>query len=174
MMGMGLIRGLAFGVAATFAVGGNGFIVVEARAVAATPQAAANESLNKIIQRAIRAEGSFFTAAERAVIERKCGYAPGEWDGHDVSINDDGFDCRNGKRVDDPEMRALLEEAKPRIARRMSGVMERSDVKAAIDRVSENATRKALASIDHARIAREAARAAREAIEEERREMRRR
>jgi hypothetical protein len=169
-MGIGLVRGLALGVAAAFAVGGNGFIVVEARAMAATLQATPSQDLNRTIQRAIRADGPFFTPAEQAVINSKCGYAPGEWDGYDVYINDDSLRCKNGKRVDDPEMRALLEVAQPRIGRRVERVMARADVQAAIQRVSEDATRRALASIDHAKIA---ARAAREALEETRWEMRR-
>jgi hypothetical protein len=171
---MGLVRGLVVGVAAAFAIGGNGFIVVEARAMVAAPQPEAHGSLSKTINRAIRAEGPFFTEAEQAVIVRKCGYAPGEWDGFDVSINDDGLHCRNGKRVDDPEMRALLEVARPRIRDRVERVMASAEIRGAIQRVSEDATRRALTSIDHAKIAREATRAAREAMEQTRLEMRRR
>ena len=170
-MGMGLARGMAFALAAAFAVGGNGFIVVEARALAAAPEEGAHGALHRTIQRAIRAEGPFFTPREQAVINAKCGYAPGEWDGHDVNINNGVFRCRNGKRVDDPEMRALLDVAQPRIQQRVRSAMAQPEVEAAIRQVSENATRRAMASIDHARIAREAARSARRAAADVERQM---
>jgi len=73
---------------------------------------------------AINAGGSFFTPAEQALISRKCGYAPGAWDGRDVHISNEVFRCRNGKRVDDPEMRSLLRVAQPRIDRRLELAIE--------------------------------------------------
>jgi hypothetical protein len=139
----------------------------------------AGETLGRTIDRAIKADGPFFTAEERAVIERKCGYAPGSWDGFEANMSDGVFRCGNGKRVDDPEMRALMAAAGRRIGARVEAVMESAEVKAAIARVSEEATREALAAVDHARIAERAARdaevavrkameAARESLEERR------
>jgi hypothetical protein len=134
---------------------------------------AAGDRLGETISRAIKAEGPFFTDAERAVIERKCGYAPGEWDGFDANMSDGRFVCTNGKRVDDAEMRALMDVAGPRIGRRVSAAMARPEVEAAIAAVAEAATREALASVDEAAIAREVEAAVREAMAETRRSARR-
>jgi hypothetical protein len=171
-MKMGLGRSAVVVVSGVLALAWVGGIASSAAVAARAGEA--GDRLSTTIRHAIRAEGPFFTPAEMAVINRKCGYAPGEWDGFEVNINDDGFRCKNGKRVDDPEMRALLRGAQPRIADRVERAMARADVRAAIQRLSEDATRRALASIDHARIAREATRAAREAMEQTRLEMRRR
>jgi len=140
------MRGAALGWASIIGVFGNGFVVTEARAVASAP-AAAEGRLNETIQRAMRAEGPFFTPAEQAVIERKCGYAPGQWDGHQVNISDGVFHCTNGRKVDDAEMRALLEVAEPRISRRVESVMESAEVQKAISDVAEQATAEALRAV---------------------------
>jgi hypothetical protein len=78
------------------------------------------------------------------VIERKCGYAPGAWDGFEANLSDGSFTCRDGRRVDDPEMRAVLRAAAPRIEARVEAVMARADVAAAIARVAEVAAARAL------------------------------
>ena len=106
-----------------------------------------DESLNRIINRELRADGPFFTAPERALIERKCGYAPGQWDGFDVNISNGVFSCRDGRRVDDPELRAMLHAAQPRISQRVREVMARPAVTAAISRVAHEATERALREV---------------------------
>ena len=108
------------------------------------------DSLGRVINRALRADGPFFTPAERALIERKCGYAPGQYDGFDANISNGIFTCSNGRRVDDPELRAMLRAAEPRIAGRVRAVMARPEVTAAIDRVARVATERALRRV-HAR-----------------------
>ena len=136
---------------------------------------AAGERLGATIDRAIRADGPFFTAEERAVIERKCGYAPGEWDGYEANMSDGVFRCANGRKLDDAETRALMAAAGERIGRRVEAVMQSAEVREAIERVSEEATREALAAVDHAKIAERAARdaevAVRKAMEETRRSL---
>ncbi|HTU09721.1 MAG TPA: hypothetical protein VMG08_02385 [Allosphingosinicella sp.] len=111
---------------------------------AATPP---EESLNRIINRELRAGGPFFTAPERALVERKCGDAPGTWDGFQVNINNGVLTCANGRRVDDPELRALLRAAEPRISRRVEAVMDRPVVTAAIARVAAEAEERALREV---------------------------
>lgn len=86
---------------------------------AAAPRDEGRDALSTLIDRNLRAGGSWFTPAERAVIERKCGYAPGEWDGFEADLSDGSFVCRGGRKVDDPEMRALLRAAAPRIEARV-------------------------------------------------------
>jgi hypothetical protein len=96
---------------------------------------------------AIHEGGPFFTPQEQAVISRKCGYAPGEWSGHDFSINNGVFTCPNGRKVDDAEMRALLQVAQPRITARINAVMARPEVQAAIRETANGAMREALANL---------------------------
>jgi hypothetical protein len=106
-----------------------------------------DQALSATINRAIRAGGPFFTPAERGVIERKCGYSPGQWDGYDVDIENGVFRCANGKRVDDAEMRALIQVAKPRIAARVTDVMARPEIRTAIQDQAIRAAREALANL---------------------------
>ncbi|HEX8578869.1 MAG TPA: hypothetical protein VF655_04655 [Allosphingosinicella sp.] len=143
-------------------------------AASAHPAAAPEDKLGERIEAAIKKDGPFLTAAERAVIERKCGYPAGSFDGFEVSITNGVLTCRDGRRVDDAEMRALLAVAEPRIERRVRSVMESPEVQGAIEAVAENAQREALASIDHAKIARETAEAVRKGLAEAEAEMRRR
>jgi hypothetical protein len=115
---------------------------------ARTAPVGGNDELSALINRSLRAGGSWFTPAERAVIERKCGYKPGEWDGFEANLSDGVFTCRNGREVDDPEMRALLRAAAPRIEARVEGVMKRADVTAAIARVAEVAAAGAMREVE--------------------------
>jgi len=124
---------------------------------AATPETEANGRLNTLIQQSIREGGPFFTAEERAVIERECGYAPGSWDGFEANMSDGVFHCTNGRRVDSAEMRAVMEAAGPRIGARVSRAMARPEVTEAISRVAAEASEAALRNIDVEAIAREAA-----------------
>ena len=126
------------------AAAGLATIVVPADARAADEP---GEALGSVINQAIHDGGPLFTPAERALIERKCGYAPGEWDGRSFSVDDGVFHCRNGKMVDDPEMRAMLAVAQPRIGARISAAMARPEVQAAIRRVADEAVQKALANL---------------------------
>ena len=111
---------------------------------AATPEQSAEAVLEHRIQAALRADGPFFTPAERAVIERKCGYRRGEWDGFDSNMMNGQFHCTNGRVVDDPEMRALLRVASPRISARVHAAMSRPDIREAISRVAREATARAM------------------------------
>ena len=110
----------------------------------ATPE---SEALGRTISRELRAGGPWFTAGERALVERRCGYAPGQWDGFEVSISNDALICRDGRRVEDPGVRAMLREASPRISARVRGVMARPAVRNAIDRGARLATERALAQV---------------------------
>jgi hypothetical protein len=106
------------------------------------------DALSALIDRHLRSGGSWFTPAERAVIERKCGYAPGAWDGFEANLSNGVFTCRDGRRVDDPEVRAVLKAAAPRIEARVEAVMKRADVASAIARVAETAAAEALAEME--------------------------
>jgi hypothetical protein len=120
--------------------------------IAAVPASAAAASddpapLGTVINEAIHRDGPMLTPAEQGVIRAKCGYAPGEWDGSDFSINNGVFLCSNGKKVDDPEMRALLKVVQPRISARVSAAMTSPEVQAAIRATADEAARKALANL---------------------------
>ena len=135
---------------------GSGAAGAEARPAGGAREA--GDRLGARIEAALKADGPFFTPEEQAVIARKCGYPAGSWDGFEVNVSNGVLTCRGGKRVDDAEMRALLAVAEPRIERRVETVMESAEVQSAIRAVSEEAEREALASIDHAAIAREVSR----------------
>jgi hypothetical protein len=112
---------------------------------------AQEDELSGLIDRNLRSGGSWFTPAERAVIERKCGYAPGEWDGFEANLSNGTFICRDGRKVDDAEVRAVLKTAAPRIEARVEAVMARADVAAAIGRVAAAAADEALRGMDERR-----------------------
>lgn len=114
---------------------------------AASKASPEGQALDRIIDRELHAGGSFFTAPERALIERKCGYAPGSWDGFSINISNNVLTCSNGRRVDDTEVRAMLRTAEPRIEARVEEVMSRPAVRAAINRVAETATAEAMREI---------------------------
>lgn len=145
-----------------------------AGSASAHPGAAPEDKLGQRIEAAIKADGPFLTAAERAVIERKCGYPAGSFDGFEVSISNGVLTCRDGRKVDDAEMRALLAVAEPRIERRVRSVMESAEVQGAIRAVADEAQREALASINHEKIARETAEAVRKGMKAAEEAMRRR
>ncbi|MDQ8758146.1 hypothetical protein RCO27_18115 [Sphingosinicella sp. LHD-64] len=107
----------------------------------------AEQALDTTIERAIRAGGPFFTPAEQAVINRACGYAPGEWDGYELNMHRDVLRCTDGRRVDDPAVRRVVRNAGPRIGRRVEAAMARPEVTAAINRVAAEATAAALREI---------------------------
>lgn len=124
--------------------------LVLAQPAPASPGSGSDE-LSALINREIRAGGSWFTPAEQAVIVRKCGYAPGEWDGFEVQMTGGKLHCSNGRVVDDSEMHALIRAAEPRIEARVKRVMARSDVRAAISRVAEVAAAEAIAEMGRSR-----------------------
>jgi hypothetical protein len=160
----------AAGIAAALALSASGPAAAHpARGGEAAAEAraeAAGERLGARIQAALREGGPFFTAEERAVIERACGYPAGSWDGFEANMSDGEFVCSNGRRTRSPEVQAVMESAGPRIGRRVSDAMARADIQGEIDRIAREATAVALASIDRAEIAREAAEAAQEATRE--------
>lgn len=65
------------------------------------------------------------------MIDRACGYAPGEWNGRQVNEIDNVFYCTNGRKVSSPEVRALMAAASPRIDACIDSVMTRPGVSAA-------------------------------------------
>jgi hypothetical protein len=105
----------------------------------------------ELIQRKLRADGPFFTPAERTVIERACGYAPGEWDGYSISTHGDTLVCRNGRRAEGPEVRAVMDAAGPRISRRVRAVMNDPEITAAIERIGRDARITAMRALERHR-----------------------
>jgi len=128
---------------------------------------ASGERLGSLIRERLRADGPFLTAEEQSVIERACGYERGSWDGHNFSISDDVVICPNGRRVDSPEVRAVAATAGPRIRARVRSILDSPEVRAAMDRVGDDAAAEALRAVERARPQIEAA--TRQAAEEARR-----
>lgn len=120
-------------------------------APAAAGRVEGEKALSALINRELRAGGSWFTPAEQRVIEQKCGYKPGEWDGFEARLTNGEFHCTNGKVVSDPEMRALIAAAGPRINKRVKTVMGRADVRAAISRVASAAAAEAMREVESRR-----------------------
>jgi len=114
---------------------------------AATSAEASGEALGRTIESRLRADGPFFTPEERVVIERACGYAPGEWDGFEISLGGDVLTCTNGRRAEGAEVRAVLAAARPRIEARVGRVMASAEVRGAIARVAEVAAAEATREI---------------------------
>src|SRR4051812_46603934 len=115
------------------------------------PAAAADEAGDKLgamVSAAIRSGGPFFDAADRAVVERECGYNPGSWDGVEMSMTGDTFRCTNGRLLVDPEVRAIVPRAEPLIEKRVQAVMARPEIAAEIDRIADEAASRALAALD--------------------------
>ena len=110
-----------------------------------------SDDLSALINRELRAGGSWFTPAEQAVIVRKCGYQPGEWDGFEIRLTGGKLHCANGRVVEDSETRALIRAAEPRIEARVKRVMARSDVRAAISEVAEAAAAEAMEEMRRSR-----------------------
>ena len=150
---------LGFAAAALALAGAAGAQTGEARQ-------ASGERVGEAVERAIEAEGPWLTKEEQALIERKCGQAPGSSERHGISLSDGALRCPDGRKVDDAETRALVAVVQPRIERRVKAVMESAAVKQAIALASAEAAVGALRSVDHAKIAREAARDVEAALRE--------
>jgi hypothetical protein len=115
----------------------------------AAPRVKGEQDLSALINRELRSGGSWFTPEEQKVIERKCGYRPGEWDGFEANLSDGTFTCRNGRVVTgDAEMSAVLRAVRPRIEARVGRVMARANVKAAIGRVAAAAAAEAMREVE--------------------------
>ena len=131
-------------------------ILVSALALGPGTASSANEvesagaRLGELITSRLRAGGPFFTNEEKAVIDRACGYAPGEWDGFELNTRDDVLICTDGRRVDTPEVRRVLDAARPRIERRVEEIMDSAEVRGAIARITSHATARAMRAMETA------------------------
>ena len=111
---------------------------------AGSDETTAEARMERAIDRALHADGPFLNAEERALVERKCGYAAGSWDGNNFSMNNGVLHCTNGRKADDAEVRAMMAVAGQRIERRVKKAMAQPEVVAAIDAVAREATAEAL------------------------------
>jgi hypothetical protein len=111
--------------------------ITASQVAAKSPQCREAESrLDQLVDRAIDEGHPFFTPAERAVIERACGYGAGSWNGYQVNMIGDVFHCTNGRRVSSPEVRAVMAAASPRIDAHVDRALERPEIVAAMERVA--------------------------------------
>jgi len=114
----------------------------------ATADPGDDAGLGEEINRQLRADGPWFTPEEQAVIDRACGYAPGEWDGFELNMRDDTLVCTNGRRADGAEVRRVLRAAEPRIEARVERVMASAEVQGRIARITERATAAAMRAVE--------------------------
>lgn len=103
--------------------------------------------LSRTIDAAMAAEGGWLLPAERALIDRKCGHVGADVGRDSVTMTNGVLICANGRRVDDPEVRAMMEAAGQRISRRVQAVMDSPAVRDAIAAISDRAVREALDSL---------------------------
>jgi hypothetical protein len=105
------------------------------------------DRLGAAIDRAVEADGPWLLPTERSLIERKCGHLPGTREDDSVSFSNGVLVCANGRRVDDPETRAMVAAVGPRISRRVERMMSSPAIRNAIDAVSSDAVRRALSAL---------------------------
>ncbi len=107
---------------------------------------AAGDRLGRVLEAAMEEE-PFLTEEEQALIERKCGYARGSKKSESLTISDGVLHCSNGRKVDDPEVRAMMKVAGPRIEKKVQAIMDRPEIKRAIAMVADEATAEALREV---------------------------
>ena len=150
----------AIGLAAASAGGPASAAPAERRASSERGTEAAERRLERLVDAGIREGGPFFTAEERAVIERACGYEAGSFDGFSANMRDRTFVCSNGRRVDTPEVRAVMEAAAPRIEERVRRTLGSPEFREAVTAIASNATEQAMRAVRESGVAAEAARRA--------------
>jgi hypothetical protein len=117
----------------------------------------AERRLNRLVDAGIREGGPFFTDEERAVIERACGYEAGSYDGFSANMTDGTFICSNGRRVDTPEIRALMATAGPRISERVRRTLGSLEFRDAISEIARTASEQAVRAVRESGVAERAA-----------------
>jgi hypothetical protein len=114
---------------------------------------AAERRLNRLVDAGIRDGGPFFTDEERTVIERACGYEAGSFDGFTANMSDGTFICSNGRRVDSPEIRAVMASAGPRISERVRRTLGSPEFREAVSEIARNASEQAMRAVRESRVA---------------------
>lgn len=107
----------------------------------------AGDRLGRVLEAAMKEE-PFLTAEEQALIERKCGYAAGSKESESLTLSDGVLHCSNGRKVDDPEVRAMMKVVGPRIEKRVKAIMDRPEIKRAIAMVADEAAAEALREVE--------------------------
>lgn len=120
----------------------------------------AEERLERLVDRGIRDGGPFFTAEERAIIERACGYDAGSFDGFTANLRDGVFICSNGRRVDTPEVRAVMAAAGPRITERLDRTLGSAEFREAVSAIAARASEQAMRAVRESGVAEGAGRRA--------------
>ncbi|HZF94629.1 MAG TPA: hypothetical protein VEZ20_07105 [Allosphingosinicella sp.] len=117
----------------------------------------AERRLERLVDAGIREGGPFFTDAERAVIERACGYEAGSYDGFTANMTDGTFICSNGRRVDTPEIRAVMATAGPRISARVRRTLGSPEFSEAVAEIARTASEQAVRAVRESGVAERAA-----------------
>jgi len=100
-----------------------------------------HNGVGRVVAEAIEREGPMITDAERATIRAKCG---GGEEGDSITSRDGVLICKNGRRVDDPEVRAIVARVGDRAAAHVASVMARPQVRQALSGEALRAARAAL------------------------------
>jgi hypothetical protein len=91
-------------------------------------------------------EGPILSQTDEAMIRAKCGTGPARNSG--IQFNGGALVCSNGRRVDDPEVRALAARIDSRVKAHLDRVMRRPEVKAALNGEVDARVRAALRQTD--------------------------
>lgn len=105
----------------------------------------AEQKLTAAVEREMAAQGPIVTAADRALIARKCGYGPDEAKNGNINITNDTLHCANGRRVAaDDEIRATSKRISARANRHVERTMKSASVALATAEVAQEASERAL------------------------------
>lgn len=132
----------AYAAAAVLALGTTTVLVT-------APEPGRDDELSAAIKSAGERQDPIVTKADKALIAAKCGYAA-DWNGDNISINNGVLKCANGKKVDDPEVRAMSKAISARAEKYVEGIMSDPAVKRAMDGTIERETK---AALEKARVA---------------------
>ena len=118
--------------------------------LAATPGSAhetSGDKLSAAIHREMAAQGPIVTAADHALIARKCGDRAGTKNAN-IRIDDDTLHCANGRRVAmDDDLRAMSQRISTRAQRHADRAMKSAAVARATAEVAREATARAMEEV---------------------------
>lgn len=104
--------------------------------------------IGEVVSAAIEADGPIVTEAEKRLIQDKCGYGESEWSGRNIMMRQGVLHCANGRQVDDPEVRAVVEAIGERARARVEAVMNRPEVRRAMSGEIEAEVRERMRRFD--------------------------
>jgi hypothetical protein len=116
-------------------------------ALAAAAPCLADDGPGAVVHRKLASYGPWYTPAQAAFIRTRCGYGPGAAI-RDLRIEGDVMTCGNGRRVRDPQVRAMARDVTRRAQARARAVMADPEVRDALASATSGAAHRALADAE--------------------------